>query len=131
VLACSALKDDYRRQLICDRFQCRFILLHVAFKVVRQRLLERKGHFMGASLLQSQFETLDLVELQADDINNDIPSFKLKTGGNTLISNDELDVVALIDDNSPNSLETITKQIVDMISIRKSDVQLTIKTKRQ
>jgi hypothetical protein len=86
---------------------------------------------MGASLLQSQFETLDVVELQADDTNNDMPSFKLKTDGNTLISNDELDVVALIDDNSPNSLETITKQIVDMISIRKSDVQLTIKTKRQ
>ncbi len=56
VITCSALKRNYRDQL--RRPQVRFVYLQVAQAELRRRLTERTGHFMPASLLESQLAAL-------------------------------------------------------------------------
>jgi len=59
VMSCSALKRKYRDQL---RRHCPdVIFLHLAGtpEVIGRRQASRPGHFMPASLLTSQFETLE------------------------------------------------------------------------
>ena len=59
VMSCSALKRTYREQL---RRPCSgVIFLHLAGspEVIGRRQASRPGHFMPASLLASQFETLE------------------------------------------------------------------------
>jgi len=59
VLACSALKESYRSRLkIHDGI--RFVFLSVPPQVLHERMLNRKGHFVPASLLTSQLETLEV-----------------------------------------------------------------------
>ena len=60
VLACSALKQDYREFLERNSVNCvRYVYLHGPKGLIRRRLEERKGHFMDPNLLQSQFEALE------------------------------------------------------------------------
>ena len=59
VIACSALKQAYRDRLQVDKQLVRFIYLRGSYDLIRQRLQERRGHFMPADLLTSQFETLE------------------------------------------------------------------------
>lgn len=61
VLACSALKRDYRDILRCGAGEAYFLHLDLPFDVLRERM-ERREHFMPASLLQSQFDTLERLE---------------------------------------------------------------------
>jgi gluconokinase len=59
VIACSALKRKYRDQL---RHHCRsveFLHLEGGRDLIENRQASRPGHFMPASLLTSQFETLE------------------------------------------------------------------------
>ena len=59
VIACSALKRKYRDQL---RHHCHTVeFLHLAGgrDVIEKRQASRPGHFMPASLLTSQFATLE------------------------------------------------------------------------
>jgi gluconokinase len=58
VLACSALKETYRRYLLIDP-RVKLVYLKVDEGQVRQRLQRRRGHFMNPSLLESQFATLE------------------------------------------------------------------------
>ncbi len=60
VIACSALKAAYRQQLGggCDRVS--FVLLTGSYELIWQRLSQRQNHFMAASLLASQFNTLEI-----------------------------------------------------------------------
>jgi gluconokinase len=58
VLACSALKEIYRRYLLCDP-QVRLVYLKADRELIRERLLQRRGHFMNPALLASQFATLE------------------------------------------------------------------------
>ncbi|MEO3759233.1 gluconokinase [Mycobacterium sp. B14F4] len=65
VMSCSALKRKYRDQL---RTHCPGVeLLHLSGtpEVISRRQASRPGHFMPASLLQSQFDTLE--PLQPDE----------------------------------------------------------------
>ena len=64
VVACSALKQQYRDLLLFGDPQVRFAHLHGSRDLIATRLGERKGHFMPASLLDSQFATLEV----SDDI---------------------------------------------------------------
>ncbi|MEO9893054.1 gluconokinase [Aurantibacter sp.] len=60
IIACSALKEQYRdilRTSINDAMQ--FIYLEGTFDEINERMQARKGHFMPAGLLKSQFETLE------------------------------------------------------------------------
>ena len=60
VLACSALKADYREYLErgCPA-EVRYVHLRGSAELVRRRLEGRDGHFMNPALLESQFETLE------------------------------------------------------------------------
>ena len=58
VLACSALKESYRDRLRVHG-GVRFVFLDVPADVLRERLTHRRGHFMPASLVTSQLETLE------------------------------------------------------------------------
>jgi gluconokinase len=60
VLACSALKEDYRQALIppdAEKSVC-FVYLRADEAVLRERLAHREGHYAGPSLLKSQLDTL-------------------------------------------------------------------------
>ncbi|RJT41692.1 gluconokinase [Mesorhizobium waimense] len=59
VAACSALKRSYRDRLrgFCDGIV--FVYLEIDRETARQRVADRKGHFMPASLVDSQFAILE------------------------------------------------------------------------
>lgn len=59
VLACSALKEAYRRRLLAGIQDCAIVHLRGSFDLIRRRVEQRKHRYMPASLLQSQFETLE------------------------------------------------------------------------
>lgn len=61
VLACSALKQRYRDFLRKDDPAATLVFVHLqgSKDLVRERLNARAGHFMPASLLDSQFAALE------------------------------------------------------------------------
>jgi gluconokinase len=59
VLACSALKAHYRTLLQRGQPEVRFIYLKGSFDLIYDRMRSREGHYMKASLLQSQFDALE------------------------------------------------------------------------
>lgn len=59
VMACSALKRDYRDLLREGASDVHFLHLHGKREVIRERLDAREGHFMPSGLLLSQLETLE------------------------------------------------------------------------
>jgi gluconokinase len=59
VMACSALKQAYRRIIVGDRQDVALVYLRGGHDLVAHRLAARQGHYMPASLLDSQFETLE------------------------------------------------------------------------
>ncbi len=61
ILACSALKSSYRSVLASTLVEPPILIwLHGSREVLTERLTKRQGHFMPASLLQSQIDTLEL-----------------------------------------------------------------------
>jgi len=64
VLACSALKDSYRRQLWTGP-QVQFVYLKGNYDFIAERLRARKGHFADEHILAGQFA--DLQEPSAED----------------------------------------------------------------
>lgn len=58
VLACSALKESYRRTL-AQGIDCRFVHLRGSIELIRTRMETRQHRYMPASLLESQFATLE------------------------------------------------------------------------
>jgi gluconokinase len=65
VMSCSALKRRYRDQLRHHAPRTEFVHLHGTPEVITRRQASRPGHFMPASLLTSQFATLE--PLQPDE----------------------------------------------------------------
>ncbi len=59
VIACSALKRAYREVLVHGRKDVRIVFLDGSEALIASRLAARKGHFMPAGLLASQFATLE------------------------------------------------------------------------
>jgi len=59
VMSCSALKRKYRDQLRAHCPTVRFVHLSGTAELIGRRQASRPGHFMPASLLASQFETLE------------------------------------------------------------------------
>lgn len=59
VVACSALKRAYRRSLLAALPGARIVCLSGSFRLLEERIRQRRGHFMPASLLRSQFDTLE------------------------------------------------------------------------
>lgn len=65
VITCSALKRSYRDLLREGRPDVQFCHVEVSREALEDRLAHREGHYMPASLLQSQLDTLE--PLQADE----------------------------------------------------------------
>jgi gluconokinase len=65
VISCSALKRKYRDQLRRHCPDLEFLHLSGTPEVIGRRQASRPGHFMPASLLASQFQTLE--PLEADE----------------------------------------------------------------
>jgi len=58
VLACSALRQSYREFLLLDE-QVKLVYLKGDYRMIQERLAERRDHYMDPALLDSQFETLE------------------------------------------------------------------------
>jgi len=59
VVACSALKKAYRDFLRREVPDVRFVFLDASCKTVAARVSQRQGHYMPASLVESQFAALE------------------------------------------------------------------------
>ncbi len=59
VVACSALRAAYRDRLRVDAPHAFFALLDLDRRALEGRVSAREGHFMPATLLDSQLETLE------------------------------------------------------------------------
>lgn len=59
VLACSALKESYRN-LLAAKTDIRWIVLYGSYDTILKRMQKRPEHYMGAEMLRSQFDVLEL-----------------------------------------------------------------------
>jgi gluconokinase len=59
VVACSALKQSYRDELVVDPNSVKIVYLKGTKQIIAERLRNRTDHFMNPALLQSQFDTLE------------------------------------------------------------------------
>jgi carbohydrate kinase (thermoresistant glucokinase family) len=59
VIACSALKEKYRAVLGAG-VEPLWIFLQGSYEMIFERMNNRQGHYMPASLLQSQFDHLEI-----------------------------------------------------------------------
>ena len=57
VIACSALKEKYRKSFISLNFK--LVYLKIEHNLAMDRILKRKNHFMSPSLLESQIKILE------------------------------------------------------------------------
>ncbi len=72
VVSCSALKRSYRDLLRAAASEVRFVHLHGAPELIAARLHGRSGHYMPASLLQSQLDTLEPPLADEDALSVDV-----------------------------------------------------------
>ncbi|HSF45131.1 MAG TPA: gluconokinase, GntK/IdnK-type, partial [Chitinophagaceae bacterium] len=95
VIACSALKEKYRKTLTenLDPTAVQWVHLQGSYDVIYRRMHERKEHFMSAEMLRSQFD-----------------AYEQPIGG----------IAVSVD----QTLDQIIDEIVLMISTEKSDVGL-------
>lgn len=59
VIACSALRREFRESLASAVTGVRFVYLKADAALVRERVAGREDHFMPATLVDSQFATLE------------------------------------------------------------------------
>lgn len=67
VLACSALKEKYRKTLqnkVAEELI--WVYLNGSYDEILERITARSDHFMTSALLQSQFETLEVPDYAID-----------------------------------------------------------------
>jgi carbohydrate kinase (thermoresistant glucokinase family) len=62
VVACSALKKIYRDRILAQSPATRFIHLHGSKELLLSRLGNRTSHFMPSTLLDSQLQTLEMMD---------------------------------------------------------------------
>jgi len=59
VLACSALKERYRRQLLEGNEDVQLVYLKGSYDLIWSRMEKRTDHYMKPQMLKSQFEALE------------------------------------------------------------------------
>jgi len=59
VLACSALKERYRQQLLDGNNDVQLVYLKGSYELIWSRISMRKDHYMKPKMLQSQFDALE------------------------------------------------------------------------
>ncbi len=72
VIACSALKSSYRQRLAAGSARTCFVYLKGSHRLISDRQSSRGGHFMPASLIDSQFATLESPEAEPNVVTVDI-----------------------------------------------------------
>ena len=72
IITCSALKRSYRQIIIGDRPEVRLVYLRGGRDLIAEHLAGRRGHFMPASLLQSQFDALEEPDPGEDPLTIDV-----------------------------------------------------------
>lgn len=72
VIACSALRRAYRDALRDGQADLRFLHLTGEPALIMARQAARQGHYMPASLVASQFATLELPDTEADVIDLEV-----------------------------------------------------------
>jgi 6-phosphogluconate dehydrogenase len=60
ILACSALKEEYRALLLANNKSIQWVVLNGSFNLIKDRIESRENHFFNPSLLQSQFNDLEV-----------------------------------------------------------------------
>lgn len=83
VYSCSALTESYRQILRGALDNVQFVFLKGTFETLRDRLSNRRAHFMSPTLLQSQLDTLQIphasfsvsIELSISSIVNETLKF--------------------------------------------------------
>ena len=68
VIACSALKREYRDRIRHLAPEVRFVFLQGSAALIRERLSTRQGHYMPPELLDSQFRTLEVPTSDETDV---------------------------------------------------------------
>lgn len=96
VLACSALKESYRKKLMCiPEDQIKWIILDANRTVLEERILSRQDHFFNPALLQSQIDTFELPKYGLHiDINQTIEQILINIM-NQLVSKSEIGIIGL------------------------------------
>ena len=59
VLACSALKERYRQQLMDDNPDVQLVYLKGSYDLIWSRMEQRTDHYMKPHMLKSQFDALE------------------------------------------------------------------------
>lgn len=59
VLACSALKENYRQKLLEGNQEVKLIYLKGSYELIWSRMSARKDHYMKPEMLRSQFDALE------------------------------------------------------------------------
>jgi gluconokinase len=59
VMACSALKERYRQQLLEDNDGVKIIYLKGSYDLIWSRMAVREDHYMKPHMLESQFDSLE------------------------------------------------------------------------
>lgn len=59
VLACSALKERYRQQLLDGHADVQLVYLKGSYDLIWSRMEMRTDHYMKPSMLKSQFDALE------------------------------------------------------------------------
>jgi carbohydrate kinase (thermoresistant glucokinase family) len=72
IITCSALRRSYRQIITGNRPEVRLIYLRGGRDLIAQRLAGRSGHFMPASLLQSQIDALEEPDPDEDPFTVDV-----------------------------------------------------------
>lgn len=73
IASCSALKRSYRDAIRAHaKRDVAFVSLHGTRELLAARIAGRKGHFMPASLLDSQLKTLEIPDVDETSVTIDI-----------------------------------------------------------
>lgn len=94
IVACSALKRMYRERIRQQAGPVVFLFLDGNPKLIKQRMQERKGHYMQAGLLDSQLQTLE--KPSADEI--DVIAMCINQAVSDLLGNAMVKLVAYQED---------------------------------
>ena len=68
IIACSALKKKYRDNLRSNNPAMKFIYLKGSYDLIYSRIAKRSHQYMPASLLKSQFDTLEEPQNDEHDV---------------------------------------------------------------
>lgn len=79
IISCSALKRSYRQIIIGDRPEVRLVYLRAGRDLLAEHAAGRHGHFMPASLLLSQIDTLEEPGAGEDPLTIDVGSSAAET----------------------------------------------------